>query len=219
MKLRAISVEDKFARRNAILRAASDLLDESDYHDISIANVARKAGLAKGTVFLYFKTKEELFLQLQMKEYSSWFEDVNGRLQKLLGDKKKTTIDGVVKAIMASVGKHPTMVRMAPLIHVILEHNIDYRTAVEFKRFLLGELRTTGTLIGRCLPFLEKNGGPLFLLDLHVLMIGIRQIASPAPLVRKVIEEEKMQVFKVRFEDKLKETLVTLLTGMKSAGR
>ncbi len=219
MRLRAISEDDKSVRKAAILRAASELLDEADYHEISIARVARTAGLAKGTIFLYFRTKEELFLQLQMKEYASWFDNVKGQLQKLLRDKKKITIARVVHVIMTSIGKHPGMVRMTPLIHVILEHNIDYETTVEFKRFLLTELSTTGKLMEQCLPFLGKNGGPRFLLDLHVLMIGIRQIASPAPLIRRVIEKEGMRVFRIDFNDKLKQSLTMLLLGLRAANK
>jgi TetR/AcrR family transcriptional regulator len=218
MKLRAISDDDKSARRNAILLAASDLLDKAGYHDISIAHIARRAGLAKGTIFLYFKTKEELFLQLQMMEYTTWFEDVNRRLHDLLGHKKKIGVAEFVKTIIVSIKNYPTMVRMAPLIHVILEHNIDYKTALEFKRFLLAHIRTTGVLIERCLPFLRTNGGPLFLLDLHVLIIGVVQISSPAPLIKRVIEKEGMNVFLVKFENKLEEMLVALLTGMKAGG-
>ena len=219
MKLRAISDEDKTARRSAILLAALDLLDEDDYHDISIARIARRAGLAKGTIFLYFKTKEELFLQLQMREYTSWFEDVNRRLHDLLGHKKKIGVAEAVKTIMVSIRKHSTMVRMAPLIHVILEHNIDYKTALDFKRFLLAEIRTTGMLIERCLPFLRTNGGFRFLLDLHVLIIGVTQISNPAPLVKQVIEKEGMDVFQVKFEHKLEEMLVALLAGIKAGSK
>ncbi len=219
MKLRAISDEDKTARRSAILLAALDLLDEDDYHDISVARIARRAGLAKGTIFLYFKTKEELFLQLQMREYTSWFEDVNQRLFDLLGHKKKIGVSEAVKTIMTSIKKHPTMVRMAPLIHVILEHNIDYKTALDFKRFLLAEIRTTGMVIERCLPFLGTNGGSQFLVDLHVLIIGVTQISNPAPLVKQVIEKEGMNIFQVKFEHRLEELLVALLAGMKAGGK
>lgn len=218
MKLRAISDEDKAARRDAIILAASDLLDQADYHDISIARIARRAGVAKGTIFLYFKTREELFLQVQMREYASWFEEVNRRLQALLGQKKMIGVAEFVKTIMISIKKHPAMARIAPLIHVILEHNIDYKTALDFKRFLLAHIRATGMVIEQCLPFLRTNGGPLFLLDLHVLIIGVTQISRPAPLVKQVIEKEGMSVFQVKFEPKLEEMLVALLAGMKAVG-
>src|SRR3990172_12146711 len=110
VKRRAISSDDKLVRREAILDAASELLARDDYHDISIARIARKAGMAKGTVFLYFKTKEELFLQLQIREYKSWFENINSRLHALLQKKNKSSIDEFVNNVVASVGSHPLMI-------------------------------------------------------------------------------------------------------------
>lgn len=216
IKQRAISSDEKLERREAILNAAAELLTRDEYHDISIACIAQKAGLAKGTIFLYFRTKEELFLQLQVRVYKSWFEDINTRLSTSLGHKNETGIDKFVENIMASIGDHPMMTRLTPILHVILERNIDYKTALEFKRFLLSEVRTTGRLIEQCLPFLRKNDGAQFLLHLQVLLIGLIQLTSPAPIVKQVIDTEKMEVFQLNFEERLSAMLALLISGMKS---
>lgn len=216
IKQRAISNDEKRERREAILDAAEELLTRDDFHDISIARIARKAGLGKGTIFLYFKTKEELFLQLQGREYKSWFEDINKRLYTLVQQKKKCGIDEFVENIMAAVGNHSLMTRLTPILHIILERNIDYKTALEFKRFLLNEIHATGRLIERCLPFLQKNDGAWFLLQLQALLIGLIQLCRPSPTVKQVIEKERMEVFQLNFEEQLSEMLALLINGMKA---
>ncbi|MDA8106410.1 MAG: TetR family transcriptional regulator [Nitrospiraceae bacterium] len=216
IRQRAISSDEKLERREAILNAAEELLSGDDYHDISIARIARKAGVAKGTVFLYFRTKEELFLQLQKREYESWFEDLNRRLNTLLQHKKERRIDEFIKNIMASIKEHPMMTRLTPILHIILERNIDYKTALEFKHFLLREIHATGRLIEQCLPFLRKNDGAGFLLHLQALLIGLIQLSRPAPAVKQVIETEKMEIFQMNFEEKLPEILALLINGMKA---
>lgn len=219
IKQRAISHDEKQERREAILDAAVELLVSDDYHDISIASVARKAGLAKGTIFLYFKTKEELFLQLQVRGYQSWFKDINRRLKGLSQQKKKINIQEFVDTIMASFKGNPALIRLTPILHVILERNIDYKTALDFKRFLLNELVATGRLIEQCLLFLRKNDGARFLLYFQVLLIGLIQMSQPAPTVKQVIEEEKMEVFRLDFEEKLSEMMILLINGMKATKR
>src|SRR5512146_559065 len=144
VKQRAISSEEKLERRQAILVAALELLAEADYQEINISSIARKAGIAKGTIFLYFRTKEELFLQLQIAEYKSWFNDINNRIHVLLQQEKKGSVDKFVQTVVASAVDHPTLIRLTPILHVTLERNIDYKTALEFKRFLLNEIQTTG---------------------------------------------------------------------------
>jgi len=54
-------VRDPDGKKRHILEAARRLLVERDFSDIVLDDVAKRAGVAKGTLFLYFKSKEELF--------------------------------------------------------------------------------------------------------------------------------------------------------------
>src|SRR3712207_9186522 len=47
-------------KREAILRAATKVFASSGYFNSKVADVARVAGVADGTVYLYFKSKEEI---------------------------------------------------------------------------------------------------------------------------------------------------------------
>ncbi len=72
-RTRACSNSAKEERRSAILKAAAHLFSVREYREVSIDDVARGAGLAKGTVYLYFKTKETLFLELCADAFRGWF--------------------------------------------------------------------------------------------------------------------------------------------------
>jgi AcrR family transcriptional regulator len=47
-------------RRHQIVTAAIELWLEDGFDAVSVEAIARRAGLAKGTVYLYFRTKEEI---------------------------------------------------------------------------------------------------------------------------------------------------------------
>src|SRR5256714_11606535 len=51
------SISDK---RGIILRAATRVLDSNGYFNSKVADIARAAEVADGTVYLYFKSKEEI---------------------------------------------------------------------------------------------------------------------------------------------------------------
>lgn len=51
-------------KREAILEASLHLLANKGFHGFSIKQVADHAGVAAGTVYLYFKDREDLILQL-----------------------------------------------------------------------------------------------------------------------------------------------------------
>jgi TetR/AcrR family transcriptional regulator, fatty acid metabolism regulator protein len=51
-------------KRDAILRAAIDVFADRGYFNAQVADVARAAGVAAGTVYLYFKSKDDLLVSI-----------------------------------------------------------------------------------------------------------------------------------------------------------
>ena len=54
-------------RLDRVLDAAADLLVRWGYQRVTIDDVARHAGIGKGTVYLHFRTKEALFLTVLLR--------------------------------------------------------------------------------------------------------------------------------------------------------
>jgi TetR/AcrR family transcriptional regulator, fatty acid metabolism regulator protein len=61
---RASPAPSAAARRDAILRAAIDVFAERGYFNAQVADVARAAGVAAGTVYLYFRGKDDLLVSI-----------------------------------------------------------------------------------------------------------------------------------------------------------
>jgi TetR/AcrR family transcriptional regulator, fatty acid metabolism regulator protein len=51
-------------KRGRILDAAIKMFAERGFHTATVAEIARAAGVADGTIYLYFKSKEDLLLRL-----------------------------------------------------------------------------------------------------------------------------------------------------------
>src|SRR5262245_22303208 len=78
LKRRAIAPEDKSERRAAIVRAAATLYHQDP--QCSMDSLARRTGLAKGTLYLYFRTREELMLAVHEKQSHVVFDVVERAL-------------------------------------------------------------------------------------------------------------------------------------------
>jgi len=67
-------------RHSQILDAAIDVFAEKGFHKARIADVAERAGVADGTIYLYFKNKEELLLTIFEEKMSQLIEGVQAAM-------------------------------------------------------------------------------------------------------------------------------------------
>lgn len=68
----------KERKRQAILQAATELFIDQGYRKTSVDEVARRAGVSKGTVYLYFKNKGDLLFQAIAREKLQYTEVIKG---------------------------------------------------------------------------------------------------------------------------------------------
>ncbi len=58
-------------RREEIIKAASNLFSKKSYHDVTMEQIAVAVGVAKGTIYLYFESKENLYLGILEHTYKT----------------------------------------------------------------------------------------------------------------------------------------------------
>ncbi|MBW1680013.1 MAG: TetR/AcrR family transcriptional regulator [Deltaproteobacteria bacterium] len=66
---------EKEGRREAILRAAIEAYVEEGYHATTMEKIAERAELSRATLYLYFKTKDEIFVHA-ITAHSGYFGDL-----------------------------------------------------------------------------------------------------------------------------------------------
>lgn len=66
--------EKKAERYEDIIRAAFDVFIKKGFHQTKMEEIARKAGIGKGTIYEYFPGKKELFCGM-VKECMTWYFD------------------------------------------------------------------------------------------------------------------------------------------------
>lgn len=208
---RAMREDQKEERRRDLLDAAWRAFRERPYAGITVEGVAREAGLAKGTVYLYFGTKEELFLAALERQLGDWFEYLDVRLEEIRGN---CGITEVVALLCGSLAERPALARALAIMHGVFEQNVGFEAAVRFKQTLLSRLSQTGSLLEECLPLLGAGDGLKSLLRAHAFIVGLRQLAEPPPAGRQAIEEHGMEAFRVDFAEEFSETMRDLLRGM-----
>ncbi len=102
--------KEKEQRRKLIADAAQELFFSKKYEEITIEEIAKKSQLAKGTLYLYFRSKEELYSAVTLRGahiMSAMFKDAADRNQ--IGLEKAFAIG---EAYYEFYKRHPQYFRM-----------------------------------------------------------------------------------------------------------
>lgn len=209
---RAVDDAMKERRRRDLLAAALRLLERQPYETITMSAVAAAADVAKGTTYLYFPTREALFLALLAEHYEAWFDDLDARLADGV-----PTATSWVDAVADELAARPMFLRLAALLHVVLEANVPVADVLGFKRALLARVAATGATLDRTLA-LAPGQGTRLLLWLQAVAPGLAQMAAPPPALHQALHADAaLAGFLIDFSTELRALLRALIRGLEAA--
>jgi AcrR family transcriptional regulator len=166
---RARDSSQKAAKKDVILAAAAACFMNNGHKLPSAANVANQAGVAKGTVYLYFKTKETIFLALFSHQLGSLLDS----LQNLQPD--QSIARQVNDRVHIFLTEQPSFMPLAAMLQSVLESNIPTSTLHHFKTELSGLLAGAGAKMDQRFKF-EHGFSEQALIHSYATLLGLWQI-------------------------------------------
>jgi TetR/AcrR family fatty acid metabolism transcriptional regulator len=103
----------KVFRTTEIIEAARRVIMDVGYPDASMDRIAQAAGVAKGTLYLYFKNKDELLARTFAEEHDHMMDNLRKSAQSVTGYTKQ----------------------LRSLVHATMKHAIDHQA---FRQALVG---------------------------------------------------------------------------------
>lgn len=213
---RARQIHQKLERREAILAAAMGTLQDTPFQEITMTQVAEQAGLVKGTLYLYFGTKEELFLEVLRDQFHGWFWDLEAGLDLL---PRKGRLEAAARLITETTASRPILRILLGVLHGILEHNLPEETALAFQREWSSRTSAMGGLLERTLPFLGRGQGIHLLLQEYALIIGLQAMTEPTAMNRRLQEHPDLALLRLEFAPECLRGTRALLSEFKAGNR
>jgi len=156
------------ARPEELLAAALTVFGEQGYRATTLEEVAKRAGVSKGTVYLYFASKDDLFRAMVEKYVIALLELAEARAREHTGS-ARTLLESMIRTMWSALSQ-PEMVCLTRLIqaelpqfpeiqryyweHVIQRHRRLLRAIVE-RGIAAGEFREEAlTMVPTMVPSL-----------------------------------------------------------------
>jgi AcrR family transcriptional regulator len=207
----ALSDDERESRRQVVLAAAHRLYRERGALP-PVADIASAAGLAKGTVYLYFRTKEEIFVALLEDGFARMF----AALEPLL-DSLPRGGPAVAGAFAAGFGRliadSGDLLPLAALANAILEQNLPVEPMRRFKLALANGLAATGARLETHTGLTPPGSGETLLLRTHALTLGLWQALSYPAGLRSLLQEPGLRGLDRDFGTELEGAVAALWRG------
>lgn len=166
-----LSPQEKAAKKQLIAAAASKLFQKNDFNKISMARIARESGVAKGTLFNYFKTKESIFMYLLLSGYQDYLKDVLLRFQ---ATENITTWAEFSSFLLEQnhllISERPDLLRLNALRGPILETAADKEQTLLGRKKLYQVNHQLGQAIAKRINILDdKQASHLFIIQSAII--------------------------------------------------
>lgn len=89
MGIQERKTREKARRRNEIVDAAEKIIFKNGIDKATVDNIAAEAELSKATLYLYFKSKEEIYFAISMRGQKILFAMIERKIKKLTDTKDK----------------------------------------------------------------------------------------------------------------------------------
>jgi TetR/AcrR family fatty acid metabolism transcriptional regulator len=127
-------------KRDAILRAATDVFARHGFFQSQVADVARAAGVAAGTVYLYFRSKDDLLVSIFERTMREAIAEGRAALDGLTDPRQR--LERLAKMHLERLGRDR---ELAVVFQVELRQSTKFmeRFSSTFLRDYIGMLRET----------------------------------------------------------------------------
>ncbi|RMF59407.1 MAG: TetR/AcrR family transcriptional regulator [Calditrichaeota bacterium] len=139
------SKDDKRVR---ILKAAISVFARTGFYNAKVADIARQAGVASGTIYLYFKNKDEILISIFEEEMEKYISEVS---------KEVAGQADVMAQIRTFIKKHLYFVKKNPKLAQVFQ--LELRQSNKFiKEYTGTKLREYLNIVGGLIEEGQKQG-------------------------------------------------------------
>ena len=129
-------LEDK--RKEEIIKACLELYETKNFKDITIKDIGDIISVSRPSIYKYFQTKEEIFLELLKREYILWIEE----LENIIQENEKLTNEEFAKLIATTIANREKMLKLLSMNMYDIEEKSRLEKLIEFKEIFAKSMET-----------------------------------------------------------------------------
>lgn len=204
---------EKQAIAERIAHIALDMFATQSFQAISINAIAKKSQVAKGTVFNYFKTKENIFMYLLLTGYQDFFTETLATFQQ----QKITTLPAFKQFMLDNtehlITEHLTLIKLNALRGPILEGKANMQDTIVGRQKLYKIHQSLAHAIHQKIPSINVHtANKLFIIQSSIIS-GLINLSHLDTFNQQPLTAD-FNDFQVSVHDDALQTFALYLTGI-----
>lgn len=170
--IRARNEDEIIARKENILKAAAQLLLTEEYDNITLATISEKTSISRPSMYNYYKTKEEIFLDLMVREYLAWQSELEGLF------KRKVSRETFCKRLAGSLIKQHLLIRLFSVRQFQLENKLSDNKMNSFYETVKPFFDTFTAMLNRQFPDAKKSKLDMFKIQFTLYCYSVYPVSQ-----------------------------------------
>lgn len=179
--------EQKETRRRVILAAAETHLAEVGFESFSMVALARMTDMAKGTLYLYFETREHLLLALFCKKQEQCSTKFIKALPKAASDLEFASI------YFDTLFTDPAYLSLASRLASVIEHNVPTAALIASKHMMVETINRMATSVSERIPLSHPQAFDV-IISFASLWLGTAQSDTGPKIDEQILTQDIKQI-------------------------
>ena len=208
-----LTVGQKAAKAQAIAKIAAQQFATQSFGQITMAGIAKQAGVSKGTLFNYFESKESLFMTLLLDGNCDYFDQVS----QTIAARSVFTLTDFLKLLLdetaALITSHAELVRLNALRGPILEQGANLKQTVTHRQALYAANERLAQQVCDRIPSLTVTEVSQLLLVQSAVISGLMNLSGLDEFQKQPLVAVDFENFKVDLKQDAVATFKYYLLG------
>lgn len=207
---RAKTEENKQIRIQQIKNVAVELFDSHEFHEITLAHIAKGTDFTRANLYKYISSKEEIYLMIIIDEFQILLDELNINLNKDFSKKP----EDFAEILVSEIEKQKRFLKLFSILYTILKKNCSEEKLIEFEeKFNLCRIRFE-KIIKTAFPRLENIQIKKFFEDLSCFIIGFYPMTMLSDIQKEALKKAKTGYYPPSFKKILKEQVISILRNV-----
>lgn len=184
-------------RKIEIIEACVALYDQSGFDGVNLKAISDRTSIGRSTIYTYYKTKEEIFLDVIIEDAKSWSKNLEINFQQ----SDEITKENFAKLLTQSFIEHKRFVKLFTMLYSTIEKNCSLEKLTEFKKNFAVCLTSFIGIIDEYFKGIPSEKKLDILIAISSYVNGLYPMIDLNEKQKQAIKDSGFMLYRTNFED------------------